>query len=537
VRDVTARKKAESDLKQSVSLLRATLESTADGILVVDQQGRIEDYNQRFAELWHFAPGALPRTGAGTPLVERSDENAIAHVLAQLEDPEAFIARVRHLYAHPEESSSDVLEFKDGRRFERYSQPQTIDGRPVGRVWSFRDVTARKVAEAERARLAERMQQTQKMESLGVLAGGIAHDFNNLLTAILGNANLLESEVAPDSPASESLQAIEAASRHAAELCRQMLAYSGQGWFIVEPLDLSRQAAEIVDLARASVPRSVHVTPCLAESLPTVTADPVQLKQAVMNLVTNAAEAIGEREGTITITTGVDTLAPGDLASRTLVGHVGPGRHVVIEVADTGPGMDAALLNRIFDPFFTTRFAGRGLGLSATLGIVRKHKGAVEVRSEPGRGSVFRILVPTIEPDTSRPTPTATTSTAEPWTESGTVLVVDDDPTVRRVATKVAQKCGFKTLKAADGAEAIAVFRAHAEEISCVILDLTMPEMDGDQVLQSIRTIRADVPVIIASGHSESELLDRTKSTEHVLTLAKPYHIDQLATRLREAVG
>jgi two-component system, cell cycle sensor histidine kinase and response regulator CckA len=533
-RDVTERKRTEEELRRSVSLLQATLESTADGLLVVNHDGAIVGYNERFAQMWGFPRDFLPPNAICASPIPGSDDRAIAFVLDQLQNPEGFVAKVRELYSQPEASSFDTLEFKDGRIFERYSQPQTMDGKPVGRVWSFRDVTARQQAEQERRELELQMQQAQKLESLGVLAGGVAHDFNNLLTAILGYADLALADLAPESPGCDSLQEIKHASIRAAELCRQMLAYAGRGRLVLETVNLSHLVQESVQLLRISISKKAQLHRNLAEDLPTIEGDPAQLRQIVMNLVINASEAIGDSEGVIGVATGTFERSSDDPPPSRRAEAPRAGSYVYLEVTDTGSGMSADTQTRIFDPFFTTKFAGRGLGLPAVLGIVRKHQGEIELTSESGKGTRFRILLPVGA--AGGPPPEADATPPSSWRGKGTILLVDDEESVRDVASKMLERCGFAVLTANDGCEAIDLYRQHAAKIAGVLLDLTMPRMDGGQAFRELRGIDPTLRVIVASGYGDSEIMQRFANEPLAGALEKPYQLQALRAKLREVL-
>jgi two-component system cell cycle sensor histidine kinase/response regulator CckA len=378
------------------------------------------------------------------------------------------------------------------------------------------------------------VQQAQKLESLGVLAGGIAHDFNNLLTAILGHANLALMDLAPEAPARDSLREIEKASARSAELCRQMLAYAGKGRFVVEAINLSRLIEELAHLLNVSISKKVLLRCQLAEELPTIDADPAQMRQVVMNLVINAAEAIGDVEGVIALSTGVMQCDEVYLRGGGLIEPPAPGRYVYLEVTDTGCGMDAETQARIFDPFFTTKFAGRGLGLAAVLGIVRTHRGMLKVESERGRGTTFRILFPA---SAKTAAPAALGGTRPPWRGTGTILLVDDEEPVRVVGTRMLQRCGFTVLTAADGREAVELFRAHRAEIACVLLDLTMPRMDGEETYRELRRLQPDVRVVLASGYSDQEISRRFRGAALAGFIEKPYRVGTLSAKLHEALA
>jgi PAS domain S-box-containing protein len=388
-------------------------------------------------------------------------------------------------------------------------------------------------AEQQRHELETQMQQAQKLESLGLLAGGIAHDFNNLLTAILGHANLALMDLAPESPARDSLREIDKASGRAADLCRQMLAYAGKGRFVVEPINVTRLVEEVAHLLQVSISKKVLLRCQLAEGLPAIVADPAQIRQIVMNLVINAAEAIGDTEGVIGISTGIVQSTEERLRDSHLVEPLAPGQYVFLEVTDTGCGMDATTLDKIFDPFFTTKFTGRGLGLAAVLGIVRHHRGTLNVESEPGRGTTFRVLFPA-----SAKTAAAAESGGNPslWRGKGTILLVDDEEPVRNVTARMLERSGFKVLRAADGREAIELFRAHASEVVCVLLDLAMPRMDGEETFRELFRIQPAVRVVLASGYSDQEIAQRFQNAGLAGFIEKPYRVETLIAKLREVL-
>jgi len=396
------------------------------------------------------------------------------------------------------------------------------------------DVTDVRRNEEERRKLEQQMEQSQRLESLGVLAGGIAHDFNNLLTAILANINLLRATAPPDAPGAACLSDAESAARAAAGLCQQMLTYSGRAPFAAELLDLGALVGDMAQLLRSSVSRRLGLDARLAEGLPLVEGDRSQLQQVVMNLVINAAESMGEGDGTVTVTTSVVAAGPERLRAALLGEGLPAGRYVCLEVADMGCGMDLATQRRIFEPFFTSKFAGRGLGLSAVLGIVRKSGGAIEMESAPGRGSRFRMLLPIAG--------AAVASGAGPraageWTGSGRVLVVDDDPLVRRAAARVLRRLGFEVLEAPGGAEGIELYERNAGKIRAVILDLTMPHLDGVETLRGLRAVDPGARVLVASGHAGEEVRARFQDVQPDRILQKPYDLDVLRENLRAVLA
>jgi len=395
------------------------------------------------------------------------------------------------------------------------------------------EITARKQAEEERLRLERQLFQAQKLESLGILAGGVAHDFNNLLVAILGNTGLVLLDLERDSPLRDHLQQIEIAARRAADLTRQMLAYAGKGRFVVEPINLNAVVNEIADLLYAAIPQNVVLHKELAASLPTIEADSTQIRQIVMNLVVNAAEAIGTQAGKITITTGTLMVEPNGHVEPEFDQKLVPGTYVYFEVQDTGCGMDAATRARIFEPFYTTKFTGRGLGLAAVLGIVRSHKGMLLVSSEPGRGSTFRVMLPSSE-QAALVLPIKQSSQ---WQTSGTVLVIDDQNDVRAVVVQMLQRAGFSVLAASDGYCAIDLLQAHSTAIVAILLDMTMPWLSCEDTISAIRKIQADVPIVLMTGYSVQEATGRFANTGLAGLLHKPFTTEELHKMLQQVLA
>jgi two-component system, cell cycle sensor histidine kinase and response regulator CckA len=396
------------------------------------------------------------------------------------------------------------------------------------------DITAQKGAETARLSLERKLLEGQKLESLGLLAGGIAHDFNNLLSTILGNATMARVTLPMNNSADGQLRAIEAASLRAAELCRQMLAYAGKGRFVVEPINLTALSEDLLPLLKISIAHQAALNLKLARDLPPVLADATQIRQIVMNLVVNAADAIADRGGEIVLTTGVMVASHAMLAGCVAGADLPTGDYVFVEVRDNGIGMSAEVLAKIFDPFFTTKFAGRGLGLAAVLGIVRGHHGALRVESTPGLGSSFRLLMSPVRAATPAGAAGPGTSVnAERWQRTGTILVIEDEEPVRVVTMEMLRLFGFTPIGAADGLAGLEKFRENPSAVDLVLLDLLMPGMSGEQVFRELRAIRTDVRVLLVSGFNEGDIVRRLGDGPGLGFIAKPFTREAFERALR----
>jgi nitrogen-specific signal transduction histidine kinase/CheY-like chemotaxis protein len=397
-------------------------------------------------------------------------------------------------------------------------------------------VLARARADAHQRAVERRMQDAQKLESLGVLAGGIAHDFNNLLTAILGNASLLRAEIGDVDGVTEAVEQIETASRRAAELCRQMLAYAGRGRFALQLIDLNMLLHDMQAPLEVTIPKTAKLELALATSIPAVLADESQIRQLVMNLVFNAAEALAEGVGAITLHTGIAECTAEDLARTVFSPQLPGGRYVSLRVTDTGHGMSPETAARIFDPFFSTRFTGRGLGLAAVVGIVRSHKGALRVSSTVGSGSTFELLLPAQDGAPALPPESISPSTHASqgkWRTTGTALVIDDERGVRDLVRSVLQRSGMTILEADNGERGIATFDELGEDVRIVLVDLTMPGLDGRETLAAIRERRPDIPAVLMSGYSPADLIN---SASHAF-LQKPFTPAALRSVVKRLLG
>ena len=395
-------------------------------------------------------------------------------------------------------------------------------------------------ANAERLELERRLLHAQKLESLGILAGGIAHDFNNLLQAMLGNLDLALPALPPGSEAAEAVGQAAVAAKRASDLTRQLLAFSGKGHFVVRPLDLSAMVGENAHLLRAAVPHTCAIELGLEDGLPPIEADAGQMQQVVMNLITNAADAIGPRPGTITVRTGRRRGGPGALEGSRITGVEPAGEYVAFEVSDTGCGMEPETIERMFDPFFSTKGVGRGLGMSALLGIVRGHEGAIFVDSTPGRGTTVRVQFPAAHRSSSQAGLEGGAAVAAPALDPaeqppGGVLVVDDEELVRRTCVSMVRSLKRQALAAAGGPEAVELLRARRGEIRYAIVDLSMPGMDGLATLDALLAVDPALKVVLSSGFDEQALLDREVSARIAGFVQKPYSLADLRAALAKA--
>jgi signal transduction histidine kinase len=518
---------ARRDFDQEI-FLRLFIDSPFP-IQIVSSTGMPRRTNDAHAAFVH-AYGERLGIGEGNVL---EDEASVAHGHA-VQFQKAFSGEVVDY-----ELSTTAMSDPTSERvwFDRVLVPVS-DGRgAVGAVVSvIMDVTDRKRMEDERVRLNEQLLHAQKLESLGVLAGGIAHDFNNLLVAVLGNASLLLTRLPDSSPLREYAEGIEVAARRAADVAHQMLAYSGRGQFVVEPVDVSKLLDETADLLRLGVSRRVALVRELAPGLPAVSADETQLRQVVMNLLTNASESFGERSGRVVLRTGVVDVSREYLSRCVRVTEAEPGRYVFIEVSDTGVGMDRSMVEKIFDPFFTTKFTGRGLGLAAVFGIVRGHGGAIHVDAALGRGTTFRVLLPAL---VDRPSAAGTTpeGSSERVRGSGLVVVVDDEEGVRPIVARLLGDMGYSTVECATGEEALRVLSGEAADAAVVLLDVTMPGISGLEVLARLRARGNRVPVVLMSGYDVSFDEQDVTDTRQVRVLNKPFSYDDVAKVLVDLIG
>jgi PAS domain S-box-containing protein len=521
--------RAEARLRESEERLQLALHGAELGMWDWHVQPNMLIFDDRAAEMLGYHRDELP--SRLSTWIERLHPDDAPRALQVLED---------HLAGRNESLANEFrLRHKDGRWVWIAANGRVIersaDGTPLRACGTHRDITEQKRTEDEHRRLEAQVRHKQKLESLGVLAGGIAHDFNNLLMAILGNADLALADVHPSSPLWPCLDEIRTTAGRASELTNQMLAYSGRGRFVVETVRLGELVAEMGRLLEVTLPKKVTLRYELDRDLPPVEVDATQVRQVVMNLVTNAADAMGDRPGTVTITTRRVEADRNLLASTYLGAGLAEGPYVCLEVSDEGCGMDEQTQQRLFEPFFTTKAAGRGLGMAAVLGIVRGHGGTIRVASAPGRGSSFEVFLPSAAAD---PAPHASPAAfGEQRDFAGRkVLVVDDEESVRRVARRMLERMGASVLLARDGVEALSAYQREGRSIDLVLLDVTMPRMDGRETSRQLRRLDPDVRIVLSSGFDASDATERFASMDVAGFVQKPYLLETLAGALREAL-
>ena len=525
IEDTTEQVQRDAELRAGAERFRQLTALAPVGVFLTDPQGRCEYVNDK----WLAMTGLSFSEVVGDSWLKTVHPDDLDRVTAQWKF--LFHARggggIEYRVRQPEGTVIWVHGLAAPLR--------DAEGQLTGCLGILLDITLRKEAEQKRVELDAPLQQSQKLESLGILAGGIAHDFNNILMAILGNVDLALLDLPESHPSRVYLGDVEKATRRAAELCRQMLAYSGKGRFVVERVNLNDVIDEMARMLEISISKKANLRFGFAANLPPIEVDVSQLQQIIMNLVINASEAIGNRSGTISIVTGAMECDRHYLSNTWLKQELSEGLYVYLEVSDSGCGMKTEVLERMFDPFFTTKFTGRGLGLAAVLGIVRGHKGSLKVYSEPGRGTTFKVLFPPASGEAleaiERPH-----LLQQPWLGHGALLLVDDEETVRVLGKQMIERLGFRCLTAADGEEALACFRAHSHEITVVLLDLTMPHMDGEATFRELRRLKPDVRVVISSGYNQQDVTQRFAGKGLAGFIQKPYRLALLTEILRTAL-
>jgi len=503
-----------------------------EALVSIDQTGIVRSFNPAAEKMFGYSAKEMI--------------NKNVNMLMQDEDAREHDLNIRHFLDTGEARVIGVLREVNAKRRSGESFPielqvrELVSNRKSYFIGMMRDITERRRQEMQQHLIDERIERAQRLESLGVLAGGIAHDFNNILSSVLGNTELLRLDLgALDADAEDCLQNIETGCNHAADLCRQMLAYAGKGRYVIESVNVSELVLGMEKLIRVSVPKSVVVNKDLCEALPMIQADVAQTEQVVLNLLTNAADAIGDTEGEIQLTTGVQTLADSDLVAFEGSEAMRAGVFVFLEVKDSGCGIKPEDMAHLFEPFFTTKFTGRGLGMSAILGILRSHHGGIQINSTPGKGTTIRVVIPAQASDADMGAAVAekAETSQQDWQGSGSVLIIDDERTLRDMAGKMLKRMGLEPVAVESGSQALALLAEKKGAFRVVILDLTMPGLTGAEVLVEIRRLYPDLKVIISTGYGQHALYEHFGSCTPDGFVPKPYRYHQLMEAMQKVLG
>ncbi|WP_052507046.1 response regulator [Desulfonatronovibrio magnus] len=522
IKDITERKQNEEALQLSEEKYRLLIENQTDLVVKVDASGHFEFVSKSYCDLFEKSEKELIGTSF-MPLVHEKDQENTARAMESLFKPP--------YQCYLEQRAKTRL----GWRWLAWADKAILDenNEVVSIVGVGRDITDLKKAEKERLSMERRLLHSQKLESLGVLAGGIAHDFNNLLAAMMGNLEMAQKEIPEKSTLAQRVQRALMAATRAADLTKQMLAYSGKGKFVLQNVDLNRISSENAQLFMGTISKNIKLDLHLDPTISSILADPGQIQQVVMNLITNACESMGQESGWLTISTGEMDCDKQYLNQTRADNTPAPGRYVWLEVVDTGHGMDNITLQKLFDPFFTTKFTGRGLGLSAVLGIIQGHEGAIIISSRENSGTTVRVLFPVANQISTMDNQAEFVDLQlESNKESLTILVVDDEEMIRDLTKEALEDIGYKVLTADDGQEALKVFENNINEITCVILDLMMPNMDGVTTFEHLRKLSPDIKVILCSGYNEQEATQRFQNQGLAGFVHKPFRIEELRNEL-----
>jgi len=534
VRDDSGGKQSQELLQYQLNLADAIASNAAEALFLVDSEGRTTFANPSAVQMFGWSLEELVGQFFHAKLHSHHPDGS-PHPISECPHMQVLAT------GQTLRGQNDFFFDRDGRMI-----PVTCSTAPIrgagaiaGAVLVVRDVTEERRAEEAHREQEEAFRQAQKLESIGVLAGGIAHDFNNLLTGIMGNAGLARRATLAgrNERAAHLLEDVLKGSERAADLTRQLLAYAGKGQFVIQALDLCKLVTEVSTLIRASISKQITLVLDLPDDCPPIEGDRTQLQQLVMNLVINGGEAIGDAPGTLTVRIRTEHFTERRQRIRTEGFPITAGDYVRLDVIDSGAGMDKETRHRIFEPFFTTKFLGRGLGLSAALGIVRGHRGAIGVASEPDNGTTFTILLPVVRAAHDLGESLPEVYSERDYRGVGTVLVVDDDPMVRSLAASVLTEAGYTVELAEDGLHAVERLQELGARVSLVLLDLTMPRLAGAEAARELRRVQPEIPIVAMSGYGDIEVMERFSGAHIDDFLPKPFAPDQLAAKVRDVLA
>jgi len=507
-------------LEEHETHLRNLIKNTPAGYFRINLEGRYVEVNDAWLRIHGYdSPDEVLGKHFSLTQIESELATALKHVSDLLKGDAQPIGEFTHRR-------------KDGSvGYHTFSaHPVIHTSKVVGLEWFIIDRSDQKRVEDEKTVLQHQFEQAQKMESLGILAGGIAHDFNNILAVIVGHCSLVEMNYAS---AEEHLPAIKTAAERGAGLCRQMLTYAGKGQFVLAPLNIRTLVEEMCTMLKTTIKQNVAINPRIPVDFPCIKGDDSQIRQVVMNLIINAADAIGEAQGEVLVSLAGTEIT----ANRADADHFGqaipPGRYVCLEVADNGCGMNEETKRRVFEPFYTTKVSGRGLGMSAVLGIIKAHGGALQCASRPGRGTSFKVYLPTLIDAFKADEQTIP---AEPWQGSGTILLVEDEAPIRTIAKLLLENLGFEVLEASNGQEALELYRRTAAHIALVLTDIGMPVMNGCDLVRELRKLDPELPIIVSSGFGHADATSLTTHGDRTGFIGKPYDLAQLRDILKSVL-
>ncbi len=523
VQDISDRIAAEQALARSLDRLAGILTTMEDGVVEIDREGHFLYANEAAERILRLPVETITTRSTHSTLWNLVDWDG--RPMPPEESPLSRALATRQVIR----GTRFGLKLEDGNQVWLIANAAPLfDGEDQvrGALVTFLDVT-------ETRRGEQALQQSQRLETLGLLAGSIAHDYNNLLGALIVSLEMAHNETTPGTEQCRQLERAEGLAQRSADLTRQLLAYAGRGQGRKENLDLNSLVREMGDLLKVSIAKRALLDLNLDPADMGLWGDKAQLQQVLLNLLTNAADAMKDRTGSIRLSTKRITLHPGHVPLALAQKGLGAGDYLLLEVRDEGCGMDAATLQRIFEPFFTTKVEGRGLGLSAMLGIVRSHQGVVTVESQPEVGTSFRLYFPALS---AQGKPEAPVRVVEPFHGRGLVMVVDDEAAIRMVASEILSTIGFEVIVAEDGLEALRLFQTHGKDLELVLLDLTMPHLDGFQTLQQMRALRPDIRVLLSSGFADPGLENRLTPGSVAGFLPKPYRVQDLILAVKDAL-
>jgi PAS domain S-box-containing protein len=516
---------SERALRESETKLKVIFNTSEAGIIVVSTLGIITYANRRMGEMFGMTLPELIGSSYSDHLHESEKEAGVQRMAQIIKGEIKSVVLDRHYIR------------KDGTEFWGHltgTRLDNADGSMRDQIIVISDITERRVAEEKKLLLERQFQEAQKLESLGVLAGGIAHDFNNILAVIMCYSSLAKQK--PEK-AGEFMPEIEKAVERAAELCRQMLAYAGKTQFVESSVNVTSLVDEMLRMLKATLPQNVTIKPSISDDIPPIKADAGQLRQIVMSLVINSSEAIGEEQGEIHVSL-VKSEVMADQSEKDHTGRIIPaGSYILLEVYDNGCGMDDETKKRVFEPFYSTKFPGRGLGMSAVLGITTSHGGRLQLYSQPGgKGTRIKVYLPCQAADTAAELPHHIPSLV-PWQGSGTILLVEDEPQIMDAARGLLETLGFSVIGASNGIEAIEQYRKKAEKIRLVVTDIGMPMMSGYELFRELKKINPELPIVISSGFADTVVTSRIANEGIAGLISKPYSFNQLRDVLRGVVG